>query len=74
MPSSLQADTSSPAQASVASKGTGRLAYLGVVEGDRVRKDQVIAKLEDTDIVAQLDQAKATLKVYEAISTMLKQR
>jgi RND family efflux transporter MFP subunit len=53
-------------KASVASKGTGRLAYLGVVEGDRVRKDQVIAKLEDSDIVAQLDQAKATLKVYEA--------
>ncbi|MCX6137303.1 MAG: efflux RND transporter periplasmic adaptor subunit [Ignavibacteriales bacterium] len=53
-------------KASVASKGTGRLAYLGVVEGDRVRKDQVIARLEDSDIVAQLDQARATLKVYEA--------
>ncbi len=53
-------------KAAVASKGTGRLAYLGVVEGDRVRKDQVIARLDDSDIRAQLDQARANLKVYEA--------
>jgi len=53
-------------KASVASKGTGRLIYLGVVEGDAVVKDQVIARLEDDDIKAQLLQAKATLKLYEA--------
>jgi HlyD family secretion protein len=53
-------------KASVASKGTGRLIYLGVVEGDAVVKDQVIARLEDEDIKAQLLQAKATLKLYEA--------
>jgi RND family efflux transporter MFP subunit len=53
-------------KAAVASKGTGRLVYLGVVEGDRVRKDQVIARLEDNDIRAQLDQARANLKLNEA--------
>ncbi len=53
-------------KASVASKGTGRLLYLGVVEGDEVRKDQIIARLEDSDIQAQLLEAKATLKLYEA--------
>ncbi len=53
-------------KASVASKGSGRLMYLGVVEGDRVKKDQIIARLEDADIRAQLDQARANLKVNEA--------
>ena len=53
-------------KASVASKGTGRLVYLGVVEGDKVKKDQIIARLEDSDIKAQLEQALANLKVNEA--------
>ena len=50
-------------KAAVASKGTGRLVYLGVVEGDKVKKDQVIARIDDSDIKAQLDQAKANLKL-----------
>ena len=37
-------------KASVASKGTGRLVYLGVVEGDQVKKDLVLGRLEDNDI------------------------
>lgn len=53
-------------KAAVASKGTGRLEYLGVVEGDRVKKGAVIARLEDADIRASLDQAKANLRLYEA--------
>lgn len=53
-------------KAAVASKGTGRLVYLGVVEGDKVLKDQVIARIDDSDIKAQLEQAKANLKLYEA--------
>ena len=53
-------------KAAVASKGTGRLIFLGVVEGDKVKKDQVIARLEDNDIRAQLEQAKANLKLAEA--------
>ncbi|MDR3625457.1 MAG: efflux RND transporter periplasmic adaptor subunit [Ignavibacteriaceae bacterium] len=53
-------------KAAVASKGTGRLVYLGVVEGDKVRKDQIIARLEDSDVRAQLDEAKANLELQES--------
>ena len=53
-------------KAAVASKATGRLEYLGVVEGDRVKKGQVLARLEDTDMKASLDQARANLRLYEA--------
>ncbi len=53
-------------KAAVASKGMGRLVYLGVVEGDKVVKDQIIARLEDSDIKAQLEQAKANQKLSEA--------
>ena len=53
-------------KASVASKATGRLVYLGVVEGDRVKKNQVIARLEDPDIRASLEQARANLRMNEA--------
>lgn len=53
-------------KASIASKGTGRLVFLGVVEGDEVKKNQVIARLEDNDIKAQLEQAKANLKLNQA--------
>ncbi len=53
-------------KAAVASKGTGRLVYLGVVEGDRVRAGQVIARIEDADVKAQLAQAQANLQVSRA--------
>jgi len=53
-------------KAAVASKGTGRLVYLGVVEGDRVRAGQVIARLEDSDVRAQLAQAEASLQLSKA--------
>ncbi len=53
-------------KAAIASKGTGRLVFLGVVEGDQVKKNQVIARLEDNDIKAQLEQARANLKLQEA--------
>jgi RND family efflux transporter MFP subunit len=53
-------------KASVASKATGRLVYLGVVEGDKVKKDQIIGQLEDSDVLASLEQARANLKVNEA--------
>src|SRR5204863_220050 len=46
--------------------GTGRLVYLGVVEGDRVRAGQVIARIEDADVKAQLAQAQANLQVSRA--------
>jgi RND family efflux transporter MFP subunit len=52
-------------KASVSSKGTGVLVYLGVVEGDKVKKGQIIARLDDRDIVAQLDEAKSSLQLNE---------
>jgi HlyD family secretion protein len=52
--------------AAVAPKGTGRLIQLGVVEGDRVKQGQIIARLEDEELQVQLKEAKASLKLYEA--------
>lgn len=53
-------------KAAVASKATGRLEYLGVAEGDRVIKGQIIARIEDGDMKAALDQVRANLKINEA--------
>src|SRR3990167_5240683 len=48
-------------KAAVASKITGRLEWLGVEEGNKVKKGQVIAKLEGEDAAAARDQALANL-------------
>jgi RND family efflux transporter MFP subunit len=53
-------------KAAVASKGTGRLVYLGVDEGDKVKKGQVIARLEDSDVVAAKNRARQDLRVAQA--------
>jgi len=53
-------------KAAIASKGTGRLIYLGVVEGDKVKKNQIIGKLENTDIMPLIEEAKANLELYNA--------
>src|SRR3989454_9711328 len=53
-------------KAAVASKGTGRLVYLGVAEGDRVRAGQVIARIEDADVKAQVAQARANVQLSRA--------
>jgi len=53
-------------KASVASKATGRLIYLGVVEGDKVKKNQILARIEDDDVKALLAQAKANLALSQA--------
>lgn len=53
-------------QAAVASKGTGRLEYLGVEEGDQVKAGQIIARLEHSDISAALAQAQADLAAAKA--------
>jgi HlyD family secretion protein len=53
-------------KAAVASKGTGRLVYLGVIEGDRVRAGQVLARIEDADVKAQLAQAQANVQLSRA--------
>lgn len=48
-------------KAAIASKTTGRLEWLGVEEGSKVTKGQVIARLEDKDVVAAREQAAANL-------------
>ncbi|MGZ8427817.1 MAG: efflux RND transporter periplasmic adaptor subunit [Candidatus Binatia bacterium] len=53
-------------KAAVASKGTGTLVYLGVDEGDKVKKGQVIARLEDSDVAAARDRARENLHVAQA--------
>ncbi len=53
-------------QASIASKGTGRLQQLNVEEGDVVAKGQLIGQLESGDVNAALDQAKANLDMVRA--------
>lgn len=45
----------------VASKVLGRVAWIGVDKGDKVREGQVIVRLEDDEYKAQLQQAKGQL-------------
>ncbi|MGE5665310.1 MAG: efflux RND transporter periplasmic adaptor subunit [Betaproteobacteria bacterium] len=49
-------------RASVSSKATGRLEWLGVQEGQRVQEGEVIARLENRDVAAQLEQARASVQ------------
>ncbi len=63
-------------RATLSAKVPGRLDWLGVEEGSRVTKGQIIAKLEATDLEATrdqtsvgLDQAEADLKRGEALFT-----
>ncbi|MBG3877302.1 biotin/lipoyl-binding protein, partial [Desulfovibrio oxamicus] len=50
-------------KASVASKVTSRLEWLGVEEGSRVTAGQVLARLESDDARAALDRARANERV-----------
>jgi len=53
-------------KSAVASKITGRLVYLGVEEGNRVKKGQVIARLENDDAVAARNRALANVNAAKA--------
>ena len=53
-------------RASVSSKGTGRLEWLGVQEGQMVKAGEVIARLENRDVAAQRDQAQAQVEAARA--------
>ena len=50
----------------VASKVLGRVAWIGVDKGDKVKQGQVIARLEDDEYKAQLQQAVGRLQALEA--------
>lgn len=53
-------------KAAVASKATGLMVQLNVREGDRVRENQILARLQDNDIRALLAEARASLALSEA--------
>lgn len=53
-------------KASVAAQIPGRLEFLGVTEGSRVRKGDVIARIEAGDYAAALAAARASLRQFEA--------
>lgn len=53
-------------KAAVASKATGRLEWLGVREGSIVREGEVLARLENNDMVATLQQAQANVSLTRA--------
>jgi RND family efflux transporter MFP subunit len=53
-------------KASVASKATGRLEWLGVLEGSEVLAGEVVARLESRDLQAMRDLAAANVQVAEA--------
>lgn len=50
----------------VASKVVGRVLWIGVEKGDRVKEGQVIVRLEDDEYKAQLQQADGQLKTLVA--------
>ena len=56
-------------QASVASKGTGRLEYLGVTVGSHVATGDVIARVQQDDVQAVQHQTRARLDVAKAALT-----
>lgn len=53
-------------KAAVATKATGRLVWLGVEEGSRVKKDEIIARLENLDVKATREQSAANLQLAKA--------
>jgi RND family efflux transporter MFP subunit len=53
-------------KAAVSTKATGRLEWLGVQEGSRVKAGQVIARLENLDVAASRDSAAAAAAAARA--------
>ena len=53
-------------KASVGSKATGRLEWLGVQEGSKVQKGEIMARIENRDVGALLNQARANVQVARA--------
>ena len=53
-------------KAAIASKATGRLEWLGVAEGTPVKAGEVIARLDDRDVVAQAQGAAASVTAARA--------
>ncbi len=59
-------------KSALASKVTGRLIWLGVEEGNRVKQDQIIARLESQDVNAARDQAEANVNAARSNLELVK--
>src|SRR5690349_22440158 len=53
-------------KAAISSKATGRLEWLGVAEGSRVKAGDVIARLDNRDVAAQSQSAIANVRAAQA--------
>ena len=53
-------------QATVSSKITGKVVHVAIEEGQRVARDEIIARLDDTNARAAVDQARAQLAQADA--------
>src|SRR5215475_4332709 len=53
------------------SKVTGRIAWIGVEKGDKVKAGQVLVKLEDQEFRAQVEQARGAVSMAKARLQML---
>ncbi|MDQ2964195.1 MAG: efflux RND transporter periplasmic adaptor subunit [Pseudomonadota bacterium] len=53
-------------KAAISSKASGRLEWLGVAEGTRVKAGEIIARLDSRDVAAQLDAVLANVNVARA--------
>jgi HlyD family secretion protein len=53
-------------KAAISSKATGRLEWLGVAEGSRVKSGDVIARIDNRDVLAQAQSAEAVVRAARA--------
>lgn len=53
-------------KAAISSKATGRLEWLGVAEGSRVKAGDLIARIDNRDVVAQAQSADAAVRAARA--------
>ena len=53
-------------KAAISSKATGRLEWLGVAEGSRVKAGDLIARIDNRDVVAQAQSAEAAVRAAQA--------
>lgn len=53
-------------KAAISSKATGRVEWLGVTEGSRVKAGDIIARIDARDVIAQNDTASANVRAARA--------
>src|SRR6476659_11486256 len=53
-------------KAAISSKATGRLEWLGVAEGSRVKAGDLIARIDNRDVIAQSQSAEASVGAARA--------